>query len=35
MPALDVPEILIGVGFLVCIVFGIYNWRYSHTHRRT
>jgi hypothetical protein len=26
----DVPEILIGVGTLVCIVLAFYNWTHPH-----
>jgi len=30
MAPLDIPEILIAIGILGCIAWGIYNWMHSH-----
>jgi len=33
MRPLDVPEILIVLGIVGCIIWAVYNW--THPHRRT
>lgn len=30
MRALDVPEILIGLGVIGCLIWAIYNWTHPH-----
>jgi len=30
MGTLDVPEILIGLGVVGCIVWAVYNWMHRH-----
>jgi hypothetical protein len=32
MGSLDVPEVLIILGVVVGIVWGVYNWRRTHRH---
>ncbi len=30
--SLDIPEVMILVGFGACIAWGIYNWVHAHKH---
>ena len=32
MGNLDVPEILIALGLLGCVLWAIHNWRHTRTH---
>jgi hypothetical protein len=29
---LDIPAVMILIGFAACIAFGIYNWVHAHKH---
>ncbi len=32
MGPLDVPEVLILLGLVVCVAWGLYNWMHTHPH---